>query len=327
MMKISPEISSILKVLRENQRFLITSHRDPDGDSVGSQMGLYHVLEDIGKEVIVVNHGAMPEKYLFLDPRHIIKFVDSPLAFVPEAVFVLECPSLDRIGFVEKHIPDSAVVVNIDHHLDNKGYGAINYIDPKSCAVGELIYLILECGGYEITPIIAEKLYAALVSDTGNFRFSSTTARGMKIAAELVEKGARPKWVFDNVFSKLSSETLRLLGYTLETLKVVADGRISYMLVTRENISRSQARLEDSEGFVDYSLAVKGAIMGILFKEIGENEVKISVRSQNGIDAAKFAKRFDGGGHINAAGFTLNGKLSQVVDVVLALAGEAVVGS
>jgi bifunctional oligoribonuclease and PAP phosphatase NrnA len=325
-MKKSPEIAQILKLIEEKERFLITSHKDPDGDSIGSQLGLYCILKNLGKKVIIVDQGNMPERYFFLDPQKIISFADSPLPFEPEVVFVLECPSLDRIGFVQNLIPASAAKINIDHHQDNKIYGDINYIDADSCAAGELIYFIIDEGKFAITPEIAQNLYAAMICDTGNFRFASTTARGMKIAANLIEHGAKPKWIFDHIFSKMSPATLRLLGYTLGSLNVTGEGRISYLTVTQENVKRAGARIEDSEGFVDYSLAVAGVSMGILFKEVSNSEIKISIRSQNGFDSARFAKRFDGGGHINAAGFTMNGNLQEVIENVLQKAAEYVSG-
>jgi phosphoesterase RecJ-like protein len=323
-MKTNLEIRQILDLMKEKSRFLITSHRDPDGDSIGSQLGLCRALRDSGKEALVVNHGAIPEKYAFLNSENIIVFENKPLPFIPEVVFVLECPLLERIGFVEDLIPESAEVVNIDHHLDNARYGDINLVDSKSCAVGELIYYILDEGKYEFTPEIAEDLYAAMICDTGNFKFASTTARGMRVAARLVEYGANPKSIYDRIYSNASPATVRLLGYTLATLKTAADGRISYMTVSRENAERAQARMEDSEGFVDYCTIVAGVRMGMLFKEMGDSEVKISIRSQNGVDAATFARRFNGGGHFNAAGFTIHGMLFDVIGDVVRKAEEYV---
>ena len=180
-MKRSPEIAQILKLMEEKESFLITSHKDPDGDSIGSQLGLYHILKNLDKKVIIVNQGNMPERYFFLDSQKIISFVDAPLPFEPEVEFVLECPSIDRVGFVQNLVPGNTIKINIDHHQDNKIYGDINYIDPFSCAVGELIYFIIDEGKFDINPEIAQNLYAALICDTGNFRFASTTARGMKI--------------------------------------------------------------------------------------------------------------------------------------------------
>jgi len=313
----SPEIKQILELLTDKLRFLITSHKDPDGDSIGSQLGLFHALKSRGKEVLVINQGAVPEKYAFLDADQTISYSNAPLPIEPEVVIVLECPVLDRIGFVRELIPQSATVVNIDHHIDNQNYGHVNLVDAKSCAVGELIYIILSDGGYELTPLIAKNLYAAVICDTGNFRFASTTARGMKIAATLVEHGADPKAIFDQIFSKSSAATLRLLGYTLATLGTAAGGRIGYMTVTSDIVDKARARIEDSEGFVDYSLAVADVRMGMLFKETGNGEIKVSIRSQNGIDAASFAKKYDGGGHVNAAGFTIKGRINDVVREVL----------
>jgi phosphoesterase RecJ-like protein len=323
---ISPEIDDILKLMRGKDRFLITSHKDPDGDSIGSQLGLYRVLVNTGKKAQIVNQGGLPEKYTFLDPRGFISFDNSALKFEPEVVFVLECPTLDRIGDVQKIIPPSASIINIDHHRDNRNYADINLVDIGRCAVGELLFDIIDTGKYEVTPEIAEDLYAAVVCDTGNFRFASTTSKGMKIAAELIDRGVNPKKIFDHIFSKFAPGTLRLLGLTLASLQVTDSGLISYMQVTLDNVSKARARMEDSEGFVDYCLTVNGVRMGILFKEVENNEVKISVRSQNGIDASGFAKGFDGGGHINAAGFTLKGLLPDVVERVLTKATEYVHG-
>jgi bifunctional oligoribonuclease and PAP phosphatase NrnA len=323
-MKINPEIDQILKLMRDKTRFLITSHKDPDGDSVGSQLGLFNVLKNAGKQVGIINRGAMPEKYQFLNRENIIRFDNKPLGFIPEVVFVLECPSKDRAGTVVDLMPDLAIIVNIDHHQDNDNYGVINYVDIGCCAVGELVYNILKEGKYHITPLIAENLYAAILSDTGNFRFASTTARGMKAAAELIELGANPKMIFDRIFSNASPATIRLLGYTLASLKVAGDGKISYMEVTQDSVNNAQAKIEDSEGFVDYSLSVAGVKMGILFKEIGPSEIKISIRSQNGFDAAQFARAYDGGGHINAAGFTVNKPLEKTINEILTRAMEYV---
>jgi bifunctional oligoribonuclease and PAP phosphatase NrnA len=323
----NPKIKEILELIRGKDRFLITSHKDPDGDSIGSQLGLYRALKGFGKDVIIVNQGAMPEKYNFLDPLGLISFKNESLRFTPDAVFILECPSIERIGFVSDLLPKSTIKINIDHHQDNEQYGDINWVDTESCAVGELIYFLIEGSKLKITAEIAEDLYAAIICDTGNFRFASTTARGMKIAADLVELGASPKKIFENIFSKASPATLRLLGLTLSSLKVAENGVISYLLVTQESVKQAQARIEDSEGFVDFSLGVAGVRLGILFKEVGSEEVKISVRTQNGLDAAAFAKRFNGGGHINAAGFTLLGPLSTVVDDVIFKAAEFVHGN
>ncbi len=325
-MKTTVEIDRILSTIEKNNKFLITSHMDPDGDSIGSQMGLYHALRDNGKEIVIVNQGVIPAKYSFLDPEGVIKSRPEDIEFEPRVVFIMECPSLERIGFVRDLIPESAITINIDHHPDNSQYADINLVDSEGSAAGEIVYFILKSGGYQINPEIASQLYAAIAADTGGFRFRSTTARGMKVASELIQRGADPKLISDRLFNNFSPQTIRLLGNTLASLKLEADGRIGYVTVTLDDLNRLSAELENSEGFVDFTLAISGIMLGILFKEVSDDIVKVSVRSQNGFDAAAFARTFNGGGHTNAAGFTQRGQLNSIVNRVISKAKEFVIG-
>lgn len=317
-------INEVISIIKEKSRFLITSHVDPDGDSIGSQIALYRALRHFGKEVAIVNEGAMPSKYKFLDPDGNVKFDSTALEFVPEAVFIIECPLLDRIGSVIDLIPETAVRINIDHHPDNEEYADINLIDAESSAVGETLYLIFEAANIELDREIASSLYAAIVSDTGRFRFRSTTSRSMLIASKLIDRGADPKTISDKIFSDYSPATLRLLGLTLSGLQLDSEGRIGYMIIGREDLRKTGADMENSEGFVDLILSVPGIYLGFMFKEISENKIKVSVRSQNGCDAADFARLFDGGGHVNAAGFSVDGSLDEVISRVMARAREFV---
>lgn len=321
------EMDRILSTVEENNKFLITSHMDPDGDSIGSQLGLYHAIRDAGKQAAIVNQGAIPSKYGFLDPAGIIKSRPEEIEFIPRVVFVIDCPSLERIGFVRDLIPESAITINIDHHPDNSQYADINLVEPEGSASGEIIYSILESGGYEITPEIAGQFYAAIAADTGGFRFRSTTARGMKIASDLIQRGADPKFISDRLFNNFSPETIRLMGSTLASLKLDANGSIGYVTITLSDLKGSGADLKNSEGFVDFTLAISGIMLGLLFREVSNDEIKVSVRSQNGLDAAAFAGMFDGGGHANAAGFRVRGPLDSIVNHVVSRAKEFVGGS
>ncbi len=325
-MKTTTEIIEIIEIIKSRNRFLITSHMDPDGDSIGSQLALYHILRSLGKEAMAVNQGAMPSKYKFLDPDGIIRFSGSDLPFVPEVVFLMECPSPERIGFVRSLIPESAFTVNIDHHKDNTEYGDINLVDAVSGAAAEILYFIFHIGGFEITPEMAKQLYAALASDTGRFRFSSTTARSMMVASRLIELGADPKYISDRLYADFSPETMRLLGTTLSGLRLEADGKIGYLVITLKDLMASGAGIENSEGFVDFIQSINGVNLGFLFKELPSNEVKVSVRSQNGFDSARFASIYNGGGHTNAAGFMRSGNLDEIIKDVVARAAEFING-
>jgi phosphoesterase RecJ-like protein len=316
------KLAEINALIEKHGCFLITSHADPDGDSIGSQMALYYSLLNRGKKAEVVNQGSMPAKYRFLDPDKVIRFSSGSLSLSPEVVIVLECPSLDRIGFVKELIPESAILINIDHHNDNENYGYVNITDRESSAVAEILYLLFEEGKSEITPEIAKQLYAAISSDTGRFRFGSTTSRSMLVASKLIEKGADPKEIADNLYSGMLPSTIQLLGHTLASLKIEAGGKLGYFILTGESLKKSGAMIENSEGFVDFILSINGVRMGFLFKELPGDEVKVSVRSQNGYDSAKFAALFDGGGHTNAAGFSRKGKIKTVIEDVLKKALE-----
>lgn len=323
-MKMQTEMDRILSLIDNNADFLITSHMDPDGDSIGSQLALYHALKDAGKNVAVMNQGNLPSRYRFLDPNGVIVTDGRPPRFEATVVFIMECPRMERIGSVKSVIPDSAITVNIDHHPDNSSYADLNLVDPESSAAGEILFLLMERGGIGVTSVIAMQLYAAIVSDTGGFRFGSTTSRAMRIASDLIDKGADPKLVADGIFNAFSAETIRLLGTTLAGLRLDAEGRIAYITITRKDLENSGAELANSEGFVDFTLGISGIMMGILFKEVSESVIKVSVRSQNGLDAASLARKFDGGGHENAAGFTGRGALNDVIDRVLSSAREYV---
>ena len=318
------KLAEINALIEKHNRFLITSHMDPDGDSIGSQMALYYSLLNRGKTAAVANQGSIPAKYGFLDPDNIIKFSSEGLSFSPEVVIVLECPSLDRIGFVKELIPDSAILINIDHHNDNEHYGSVNITDKESSAVAEILFFLFEEGRSQITPIIAKQLYAAISSDTGRFRFGSTTSRSMSVASKLIEKGAHPKEIADNLYSGMSARTIQLLGYTLASLKIEAGGKIGYFTLTGDSLRKSGAMIENSEGFVDFILSVNGIRMGFLFKELSDGVVKVSVRSQNGYDSAEFASLFNGGGHTNAAGFSEKGEMAAVVKDVMEKAREEI---
>ncbi|RKX19678.1 MAG: hypothetical protein DRP26_03020 [Candidatus Zixiibacteriota bacterium] len=316
------DIQRFLTLIKNVNRFLLTSHQDPDGDSIGSLVGLRSFLKGLSKKVVVYNHGRMPARYSFLDPDAETRFSMSPLPFLPETVVVLECPNIGRIGFVKDYIKTGMTIVNIDHHNNNTLFGDINIIDPSACAVGEILYDIIKTGGYKITPEIAKPLYAAIVSDTGRFKFPNTDSKCFLTASELVKAGASPKEISDKIFSSYSPETIKLLGHILETLKLYDNGEICVLRLPKEDLKKYNVNVEDTEGIIDYSLVISGVKVGILFKEHDSQTVKVSLRSQNNIDVCDYAKQKGGGGHTNAAGFTVKKRLEEVIDTVVAEVSE-----
>ena len=307
----------IIEFFETRDNFLITSHQDPDGDSIGSLIGLSSFLEGLGKKVNVYNHGHLPDKYKFLDPTQKIRFDNTPLDFEPEVAIILECPEIDRIGSVKNLLKDNMTVVNIDHHPKNKEYGDIIYIDESAAAVAEILYDIIRSNNHTITPKIAEAFYAAIASDTGRFKFTNTSAKCFRTVADLVEAGANAKVISDKLFSSFSAGTIMLLGQLLKTLKLYDDGRICVLTLMLADLKKYNVQVEDTEGIIDYSLVIEGVKVGALLKERGDNQVKVGLRSQNGINIGKFARSKGGGGHDNAAGFTVNKPIDAAVDEIV----------
>lgn len=316
------QINNLNKLIAENDAFLLTSHQDPDGDSIGSLIGLYNYLKNLGKRVEVYSEGNIPHKYRFLDPENMIK--NEPGNKSPDAkiAIILECPRYDRIGFVKELINPNMIVVNIDHHIDNEMYGQINIVNQKACAVGEILFDIFDSSGNPFGAEVANPLYAALLSDTGCFKFSNTSSKCLRVAAALVEKGAQPKPIAENIFSSTTAGTLKLVGFVLQNMKLYANEKICVFRLGKGDPAKFGASMEDSEGLIDYTMMINDVQIGVLIKEIDSNTVKISLRSRDGIDVCAFANSRGGGGHVNAAGFTLNKSLDLAEPLIVKALSE-----
>jgi phosphoesterase RecJ-like protein len=311
----------ISKLINNSQRILITSHRDPDGDSIGSQLTLDGFLRDLGKPARIINQGFLPHRYLFLDTqKRIEKFSLGPeeekFYFEPDLVFVLECPSLKRLGEVKKVIPADSKIVNIDHHPDNEMFGTLNYVDLQASAVGEMVYSLLKAYDFPISPMMANQIYASILTDTGRFRYSNTSANCLNICAELIELGADPKALTNRIYFDHSLSFLKLLGNILERLETRNGGKVCWITIDRHLLSEFGVNHQEIEGIVEYSLFLSGVEIGLLFTEMEERKTKVSLRSQNYFDVSRLAKIFGGGGHKNAAGCTLNHDLEKAKKVI-----------
>lgn len=316
------QINKLNKLIAENDEFLLTSHQDPDGDSIGSLIGFYRYLKNLSKQADVYSQGKIPHKYRFLDHEMVIK--DKPKIKTSNAAIaiVLECPRYDRIGFVKELINPKMTIINIDHHEDNEMYGQINIVNKNACAVGEILFDIFESSGNPFGAEVANPLYAALLSDTGCFKFSNTNAKCLRVAAALVEKGARPKPVAENIFSSTTAGTLRLIGFVLQNMKLYANEKICVFRIGKGDPERFGASIENSEGLIDYTMMIDGVAIGVLLKEVDTKIVKVSLRSRDGIDVCAFANERGGGGHVNAAGFTFNDSLESAEPAIVKALSE-----
>lgn len=321
----SGDFAAILDLLQTKRRFLILLHVNPDGDSIGSSIGLGLALIGVGKEVTLVSPDEIPQTYRFLAGSE--KFV--PPGQVTgrfDAALFLDCGDLERTGPAADLIRLCDVKVNIDHHITNPSYGDLNYIDPTAAAVGEQIYHLISAAGWEITETIANALYASIVTDTGSFRYENTTPDSHLIAAHLLTFGAQPQVISREIYESRSEAATRLLAAALASLRVDGDGTVASVVVRREMYRVSCASDEDAEGLVNYPRAIAGVEVAIAFREVGEQQVRVNLRSKQFVDVSRVAARWGGGGHARAAGCTIQRPLDQARADVVAAAIEAVRG-
>ncbi len=313
----------LLKKIRQGNRFLLTSHINPDGDAIGSELGLARLLRRMGKGAVVWNRDTTPTVYHQLPGSERIHTGEEPPAGFPDmfdAIIVLECPSPDRTG-IEQHLP-ARPVINIDHHLGNQLYGAVNWVDSAAPAVGEMVYRMAQTLKLALDPETASCLYLTLVTDTGGFRFSNSTPAAFEAAAALVREGASPEQVSKWLYESQPLAVVRLVGEMLQTLKIHENGRIATSRLTPDMFERVGAAPGDSEGLIDYTRSIAGVDAVALIRQRDDGTHKVSLRSRGEVDVEKVARSHGGGGHRNAAGFVLEGDGEAARETVVeALAG------
>lgn len=320
------DLKPVVEAITRGRRFLVTSHIDPEGDSLGSQLALARILEELGKEVRVVDHDAPPARYAFLPG--VERIVQPPavkdLSF--DTAFVVDCASLDRIGAVRAKL-DGSHVVNLDHHRSNTRFGHLNYVEPDTCASGMIVYQLNEMLGLELDIHKATNLYVAIISDTGNFRYSNTTSEVLRVASRLIETGIDSARLASLVFAQKPMAALKLLGEALASLRAELGGKVGVMVLDRAVFARTGADQADIDGIVNYAKNLAGTEAGVLLREVEGGEVKVSFRAEGAVDVDAVAQRFGGGGHRNAAGARLPGPLAEARRRVLEELGRAVAAS
>lgn len=319
----------IIDTLVKSKHVLVTGHRGPDGDSLGSQLGLAGFLAAQKIPYAIVNQGDIPDKYRFLPGldtiRDIATFVPPERRF--DTAVVLECSNLGRIGEVKRLIDDTCIIVNIDHHQDNVPFGTINLKDIGASAVGEMIYDILRQGSFPIDKSMATNLYTAILTDTGRFHYNSTTPSCLKAAAHLLELGADPVEITEHVYYNMKPNVVRLTGMAIANMQFLLNGRLCLLTVDQNMLAQTEANNGDTEGLVNYSLYARGTELGILFTELDAGRTKVSFRSQNDIDVADIAAHYGGGGHFNASGCIVEMPLVQARRAVVNFIEDRLNGS
>jgi phosphoesterase RecJ-like protein len=309
-------------LLVPGRRICLTTHINPDGDGLGSEAALVHLLRARGVEVVVTNPSPTPDRFRFL--FNDLPGVDRSRKAVVELrradlVLVLDISDLSRLGGLAETVKERGVpVACIDHH---QGPGRLpdgpRYVDSTAAATGELIYLLARELGWEVTQPVAHALYVALVTDTGSFRFSNTRPRTLRVAADLLELGADPEEVYLEVYASAPPGRPRLLAEALQTLEVEDDPGIAWITVPADAMTRHGVEADDLDGVVEHARAIRGVRLAILFRAVSAGRIKVSFRSVGDVDVAELARRFGGGGHMKASGVAIAGTMDDVQRDVL----------
>ncbi|HET9887525.1 MAG TPA: bifunctional oligoribonuclease/PAP phosphatase NrnA [bacterium] len=314
-------MTSAGEFLRATRRVKIVTHVEPDGDALGSALGLAWILEAAGKEARVHLPVRLPRMYEYL-PGGKFLVIGETIAESFDRVTVVDCTSPERLGSIAKTALVGAAVLNIDHHADNTRFGDVAHVDPGAAATAILIAEICREAGFKIGPEAAECLYTGILTDTGRFTFGNTDERALRAAADMIGAGADPGKIASRVYEHRPVSTLRLLGKALATLDLREDGRVACMHVTHEMIAETGALPEETEGFAAYARSLQGVQVGIFLREAEDGSIKASFRSTGGVPVDGIASQFAGGGHPAAAGARLPGPLATAKERILRAVGE-----
>jgi bifunctional oligoribonuclease and PAP phosphatase NrnA len=299
-------VKEILAAISQGKKFLITAHVRLDGDALGSELALYLMLKDLGKEAVIYNQDATPQHYRFLPgAAHIVNELENIEKY--DIGFVLDCSELERMGKISADVVRIKTLINIDHHVSNGGFCKLSLLDPKASATGELLYRLMRKMHVKMTKDICTNLYAAILTDTGGFRYSSTRQDTLRAAGDLVEGGADPQWISENIYESDPPTKLLLLSKVLETLTLDMENRTASLVVTLKHLQDTGATMEQTDGFIDIPRTVKGIDIAMLYTQMGKNQYKLSLRSKGRVNVEKIARKFGGGGHVNAAACRIDG--------------------
>ncbi|MGR3218540.1 MAG: DHH family phosphoesterase [Candidatus Anammoxibacter sp.] len=320
-------IGRISDIIKANDNFLLTTHVRSDPDGISAELSLFHMLTHMGKKAVIVNDAEFPELlyYLLNDEKSAVPTVLSKHIFnITEydhtknsdfkVVISVDTPNVSRLGKTVDIIPKDAILINIDHHISNERFGTINWVCPDASSSGEMIYDYFKETGHEITPETAKAMYTSLLTDTGCFVHANTSPKCLRIAAELIERGANASKIATHLYHTNSYGALKLKSLAIDSLQLEAEGKIAVIRLTNDMIKKTNTNGEvDTQAFSDIPSSIKDVTVGVFLKELeSSNEIKVSLRSKDDIDVNKVAGIFGGGGHIRASGCEITGSIDEV---------------
>lgn len=311
------DLNTVVGIVKKGESFFLGSHKDPDGDALGSLLALGEALMLSGKEVVLFNEGPIPGTLAYLPGiERVVDTIDPRSRF--DAIFILDCADLKRVGTISSDLGDNGPLINIDHHENNTQFGDLNIIDGYSSSVGEIIYRLIRAADLPLNERIAENIFVAIQTDTGSFRYDNTTRAAFAIAGEMFDWGVDPWRLTRKVMDGYTLNKLQLLAAALKTIEVCHAGKVGLMIVTRAMGSKAGADSLDTDRFVDFPRYITGVEVAALIREVEEGCYRFSLRSNGSVNVAEIASHFGGGGHLRAAAFTMEGTLESVKHQFLA---------
>jgi phosphoesterase RecJ-like protein len=314
------EIKAVADAIRSRDRFLLVTHENPDGDALGSILATKLALDELGKDTVMYLYGdaPLPAEYSFMPLAELRRTL--PEDWRERVLLALDCANESRLGHGPELLAEAPLVIDIDHHHDNSRFGNLNLIMPNASSTGEVLRDLFAELGIELTPDIAEALYIALVTDTGRFQYTNTTAKALRLAAELVESGADVHRVFRGVYETVQFAKLKLLARALERAQIYDGGRLVVSYLLRSDFTDIGAAEAYSEGIIDYLRAVEGADMAALIREPPRSNGparRVSLRaSTDELDVSAIARKSGGGGHRQAAGFSSDDSVEEITKFI-----------
>ncbi len=321
---IQTETERVAEQLRTDERFLLTTHENPDGDALGSLLAMHHLLLSMGKDSVMflaAKEFPLPVEYRFLPLEEV--FHDPPADVADRTLLFLDCGNIDRmpVDFLKRN---DGEMLNIDHHHDNTRFGTINLVDVEASCTAEIIFELISLLGVELTPEIASALYVGLVTDTGRFMYSNTDARAHRMAAALIDAGVDVHDHFRRLYEHVPVEKLKLIASALEGIELECDGAVAVTYISQEMYEKAAASEVLTEGVIDYLRSLEGIRIAVVVRDRDGGESrgtravrKVSLRSADGtIDVSEIARKHGGGGHRQAAGFATDMEYQEIVEFI-----------
>jgi len=320
-------MDQITNQIKNSRNILLTSHSDPDGDAVSSVLALGLALDRLEKKVTLYNSSPIPAVYRFLPSvERIVSHIKKAETY--DVALILDCGNLSRVGQTSSKISQIPVVINIDHHISNTGFGDIQLIDANACSTAELVYRLIKALNVPMDKDIATSIYTGILTDTGSFRFSNTNQAAFAISHEMTELGVEPYRVAQHVFGTYSLERIKLLNLALDSLEISSNGKLSIMTITNAMFDFTETHPEDVDGMINYARRIQDVKVAALIQEQRNGKSKsdsrrhfhVSLRSDGSVDVAAIAGAFGGGGHASAAGFQAETSLMKLKSDIITLA-------